>query len=113
VFEVDLEPVEAGCEGCTLGWAVTGVEAVDGDCTTETGDTALELTGVAAGTVSGDILGEAPWPEVEAGGYLRYQDGVWTPHGWVLPDGHDGTVSAPGWDGSTPSTWWPAWALTP
>lgn len=98
------------CAACDVAWAVT-LAPLDGDC--GDGDDPLDPpTGIGFGARGGGLEADSPVGAIEAGSWVRYADGPWMPHGWAFrgpPTDPDG--AAPAWDGSTPTTAWPAWAV--
>lgn len=109
VQAVDLAPSATPCPTCQISFDVTSTTPVEGDCEGFDLPSELTLAGVGFGPLDSELTSEEPWPEAEGGSWVRYADGSWTAHGWALPEGAPSTAAP--WDGASPLTAWPAWAV--
>lgn len=96
------------CEGCVLGWAITG-EILETDCAGAADPRWTRLDQVAFGELPGALTWLSPHANA-VGGYATYES-AWVPHGWAYAARQDysgETLDA--WDGEHPFTFVPAWA---
>lgn len=112
---VELEglPIaQSACARCTFAWAVTAALAST-DC-----DDALlpelglltAITGVGIGEVAPLLVEDTP-REGAHGGWIRYPEDLWRPHGWAgQPAFWRGDSDTARWDGELPSELRPAFA---